>query len=354
MSVEPRENGGVTVIVTVLNDPRLARTLNSLRAQVRPPSRVVIDDGGGPQGIGHAIAETFARDDHRFVWLDAPGTIAQSRNRALTDIGTEFVAFLDADEIAPPEWLSALLAPFDSPDIGFVGGPTPAHPGTARGRGVQYYDAYLRRLYDRIARVRPSSLPMGNSAWRMAVFDQVGPLDTTLFPRASSEDQEIAVRALRAGWRGLYEPKASVAHDFSDLTTTGVLRKQSRYATGGYVVWRRSGSTYEASPGGLLPYLLLPLVAVIGAFLAPWPLTALWGWSLLGVGLVGLGLLALGLTLQGLRWEREYPGMRYRAFEILRRWATAFGAARGLFRYGLSGRRNLPAAEPSSAAPRKP
>ncbi len=296
----------------------------------------------------------FARDDPRFAWLDAPGTIAQSRNRALADVRTEYVAFLDADEVAPSGWLANLLTPFDSPDVGFTGGPTPALPDTSRGIGVRYYDAYLRRFYDRTARERPTSLPMGNSAWRMTVFDRVGLLDTSLFPRASSEDQEIAVRATRAGWRGVYVPSAWVYHDFTDLTTSAVLRKQSRYATGGYVVWRRSGSTYEASTGGLLPYVLLPVAAVVGAILAFWPPTAFLGLVLLGAGLGGLGLLALGLTLQGLLWEANYPGMRFRAFEILRRWATVIGAFRGLLRYGISGRRNLPRGPPPSDASGKP
>lgn len=354
MPTEPRTPGGVTVVVTVLNDPRLARTLTSLKAQVRAPDQIIIDDGGGKAGTAWPIAEQFAREDRRFLWLDAPGTIAESRNRALPEVHTEFVAFLDADEVAPREWLAELLMPFDSPEVGFTGGPTPSLPDSCRGAGVRYYDGYLRRFYDTVARRRPTSLPMGNSAWRMAVFDRVGLLDMTLFPRASSEDQEIAVRALRAGWRGVYVPKAAVQHDFSDLTTVGILRKQSRYATGGYVVWRRSGSTYEASTSAVLPYLLLPLIAVIGAILLPWAWSTLWGWALLGVGLGGLGLLAVGLTIQGWRWDRSYPGMRYRAFEILRRWATLFGALRGLFRYGLSGRRNLPRAGPPSGGPGKP
>jgi cellulose synthase/poly-beta-1,6-N-acetylglucosamine synthase-like glycosyltransferase len=354
MAAETRQRGGVTVVVTVLNDARLARTLTSLRSQVRAPTTVLIDDGGGRAGLGRPIADMFAHDDPRFVWLDAPGTIAQSRNLALAEVRTEYVAFLDADEVAPPNWLAHLLLPFDSPDVGYTGGPTPALPDTSRGVGVRYYDAYLRRFYDRVARGRPTSLPMGNSAWRMAVFDRVGPLDTTLFPRASSEDQEIAVRATRAGWRGVYVPSAWVHHDFSDLTTVGVLRKQSRYATGGYVVWRRSGSTYEASTGGVLPYLLLPAAAVVGAILAFWPPARFIGFVLVSFGLGGLGLLALGLTIQGMGWEATYPGMRYRAFEILRRWATVVGAFRGLLRYGISGRRNLPKGVSPSDKSRKP
>ena len=339
MAGRPRTPGEVTVIVTVLNDSRVRSAIESLRSQHHAIATIVIDDGGGPSGEIRRIAEGIARSDPRVQWLDAPGSVAQSRNTALARIDSEFVAFLDADEIAPVDWLAHLLAPFSDPAIGFTGGPTPALAGSARGPGVRYYDGYLRRFYDVVARRHPHALPMGNSAWRMAVFDRCGPLDTTLSPGAGNEDHDMAVRTLGAGWKAAYVPEAYVEHDFSDLTSWRLLRKQSRYAFGGFALWRRRGSTYEASGTRLAPYVVLPGLAVLGAILlVPGP-TRTVGEILLGVGAIGLGLLALGLTVQGFAWDRTYPGMRYRAFEILRRWATLWGAARGWLRFGWSGRR---------------
>ncbi|HZY91307.1 MAG TPA: glycosyltransferase [Thermoplasmata archaeon] len=327
----------MSVIVTVLNDPRVARTLESLLAQERLPEEILVDDGGGT-GEVRRIAEEFHRRDPRVEHLEAPGNIPESRNAALQRATGEFIAFLDADEVAPPEWLKELLLPFRDPKVGFTGGPTPALPGSARSVGARFYDGYLRRFYDTVARRRPHALPMGNSAWRSDVFRSVGLLDTTLYRRAASEDQEIAVRALEAGWRGVYAPSAWVGHDFSDISTRGLLRKQRIYAEGGFVVWRRRGSTYEATPGRVLPYVALPLVSILGALLLLPAVTRTWGWLLLGVGAAGLGLLALGLTVHGLRLDRAYPGLRYEALEIPRRWATLLGAFLGLLHYGWSGR----------------
>ncbi len=266
MPGSPRRPGTVTVIVTVLRDIRVERTLRSLLRQTRPPDRILVDDGGGA-GPVREIARRMASESPRIVYLDAPGSIPESRNRALREVETEFVAFLDADEVAPPEWLDRLLAPFADPAVGFTGGPTPAMEGTARTIGARYYDAYLRRFYETIARYHPHALPMGNSAWRTEVFDRVGLLDTTLYEAAASEDQEMALRALRAGYLGRYVAEAGVAHDFSDLTLYRWLAKQSRYALGGYVVWRRHGSTYEASAGGLLPYIAPPALIALGTSL---------------------------------------------------------------------------------------
>ena len=339
--------GTVTVIVTVLNDPRVARTLESLLAQDRLPDEILVDDGGGT-GEVRTIATAFHARDSRVIHLEAPGNIPESRNIALRRSTGEFIAFLDADEVAPPGWLRSLLAPFSDPAVGFTGGPTPALPETLRTIGARYYDGYLRRFYETVARRRPHALPMGNSAWRSEVFRRVGLLDTSLFRQAASEDQEVALRALAAGWAGRYVPEAWVGHDFSDLSVRRLLRKQRIYSEGGFVVWRRRGSTYEASVGRLLPYVALPTLLVLGAVLLVVPLVRWVGTLLLVLGAVGLGLLAIGLTVHGLSQDRRFPGLRFEALEIPRRWATLYGAFRGLLHFGWSGRRAKP---PESSTP---
>ncbi len=346
-----RPSGSVTVIVTVLKDPRVARTIESLLTQTRPAQTILIDDGGLTDEV-RRIAASYAAKDPRVLYLDAPGTIPESRNRALSGTTTEFIAFLDADEIAPSTWLEHLLAPFTDPRVGFTGGPTPALPETLRSAGARYYDGYLRRFYDRVAREQPHALPMGNSAWRKSVFDQVGPLDTTLYPRAASEDQDVAVRAQTAGWKGVYVPEAAVGHDFSDLTTLSFLRKQARYAEGGYVVWRRRGTTYEARAGIVAPYIVPPGLAVLGVILWIFPVTRFGGTILLFAALIGFLALLIGLSVQGILEDARYPGFKYRVLEIPRRWATLYGALRGFRAYGWGGRR-VPRAAVADHAPGK-
>ena len=342
----PAPPGRTTVIVTVLADPRVAETLESLLAQERLPDEVLVDDGGGPPTVRN-IAETFHARDPRIRYLYAPGNIPESRNLAIAAAKGEFLAFLDADEVAPPGWLAALLRPFDDPRVGFTGGPTPGRPGTVRTIGARYYDGYLRKFYETVARYRPHALPMGNSAWRKSALDQVGPLDTTLYRKAASEDQEIADRVLKAGYLGVYVPEAWVHHDFSDLSVLRLLRKQRIYAEGGFVVWRRRGTTYEATGGRVLPYVVLPALIVLGAILlVPGP-TRLLGTILGLAGAVGLAVLAVDLTVRGRREDVRYPGLRFAALEIPRRWATLYGAFRGLLTYGWSGRRSPDGGRPS-------
>ncbi|HZY70773.1 MAG TPA: glycosyltransferase [Thermoplasmata archaeon] len=345
--------GAVTVVVTVLGDPRVERTIESLLRQERTPEEILVDDGGGSTRTVAEITARWSARDPRVRHLDAPGNIPESRNLALRVARGEFVAFLDADEVAPAGWLRAMLEPFTDPQVGFAGGPTPALSGTTRNIGARFYDGFLRRFYDRVARSSPHALPMGNSIWRAAVFRQVGLLDTTLFRRAASEDQEIARRALGAGWKGVYVPEGTVDHDFSDLSTLRLLRKQAMYAEGGYVVWRRHGSTYEASAGRVLPYVLLPVLALVGLVMLAIPGFALAGTVLLTIGAGGLLVLAAALTAVGLRADRTYPGLRFNVLEIPRRWATLLGAFRGWRHYGASGRK-APGEGAAATGPNKP
>lgn len=334
----------VSVILTVLNDRRIERTLRSLLAQTLRPLEVIVADGGSKDGT-FELAQKLAQEDPTILPMHLTGNIPESRNQALAKVRGDLVAFLDADEVAPPTWLAELVAPFRDPKVGFTGGPTPGMKGTAESVGARYYDAYLRRFYDQVARDHPHALPMGNSAWRTRVFREVGPLDTSLYPKAASEDQDMGVRTLEAGWKGVYVPEAWVDHDFSDINLRSLLKKQATYATGGYVLWRRRGSTYEASTGRLAPYLLPPAMAVVGVLL--WVLLRSTPWLgeilLLGAGVL-FALLLLALAIQGIREDPKYPGFRLRPLEVLRRYATLWGAARGFWRYGWSGRKNLPPA----------
>ncbi len=208
---DPPSSGTIAVIVTVRDDPRLQRCLESLLLQSRAAQEILIADGGDSPVI-QGISDRFIARDSRIRRIAAPGTIAESRNAALRAVRSELVAFLDTDEVAPAGWLQHLTAPFEDASVGFTGGPTPALNGTTHNLAARYYDAYLRRFYDRIASQHPHALPMGNSAWRTRVFRELGLLDLSV-SGYGNEDLEMALRVLRAGWRRVYLTAAPVAHD---------------------------------------------------------------------------------------------------------------------------------------------
>ena len=112
----------VSVIATVLNEGEsVHRLLDSLVAQTRPPDEVVIVDGGSTDDTV-AVLEKYAAEGRLPLRVIAcPGTnISQGRNAAIHAATGEIIASTDAGVRLGPDWLAALLEPFDRSDAGRV------------------------------------------------------------------------------------------------------------------------------------------------------------------------------------------------------------------------------------------
>ena len=112
----------------------LRRCLQSLVAQVdAPPFCVRIADNHAQPTVAAWIAADVAVWPFELQVLHAPySNIAVARNALLQASVTEWIAFLDDDEIAEPDWLATLYAARDAGDVMF--GPVRAlYPANAPG-----------------------------------------------------------------------------------------------------------------------------------------------------------------------------------------------------------------------------
>ncbi len=232
----------IGVIVTSRNDVRILRTLESLSRQSLPPDRIVVADGSDDEWLeGSNLPEEC--QEMGAQWQHAPGaTVPQSRNVGLGSLREiDIVTFLDTDEYAPEAWLDALTGPLRTGEGDFAGGPTrPYGPSTS-------YTDYLQTIEDRHYRLVAqdiSALPMGNSAWRRAVFDAIEGFDETF--TSAGEDYDINLRALDHGFRGVFVPEAWVYHDQSHLDSGWkILRRKYRYMIGGAMAYHKNKALVE-------------------------------------------------------------------------------------------------------------
>lgn len=103
----------VDVLVLTYKRPELlAATLDSLVQQRLPADRrmrIIVVDNDAAQSA-HATVRRFQTvfGDIRYV-CETEANIAKARNRALSEAHARYVAFIDDDEVASPEWLAALL-----------------------------------------------------------------------------------------------------------------------------------------------------------------------------------------------------------------------------------------------------
>lgn len=237
----------VTVLVTLLNDKRVLRTLDSLAAQTRRPDAVLVADGGSTQENLEPVL-AFARE-HPWVTVGHhPGSVAATRNSALDALaGTDVVVFLDADQVAPPGWLAALVAPIEAGRADFTGGPTKPL-GPPRGKGEAYLNDFEAWFYPHVVAHDLTKLPMGNSAWRLDVLREAGGFDARL--AWGGEDYDVNLRVAKAGRRGEYVPDAWVHHDQggrNDLRR--LLRRKYRYNVGASLAYMKNGVLREKMRG---------------------------------------------------------------------------------------------------------
>lgn len=104
----------VSVIATVYNEgPAIARLLDSLVAQSRPPDEVVICDGGSTDDTV-AIARAYRDRLPGLQVLVEPGAnISRGRNRAIAAAQGPVIAVTDAGVRLDPVWLERLVTPFE-------------------------------------------------------------------------------------------------------------------------------------------------------------------------------------------------------------------------------------------------
>lgn len=96
----------ISVVIPCYNNgPYLAETLQSVRAQTRPPLEVIVVDDGSSDDSA-AVASTF--EEVRLIALPRNSGISVARNTGLLAARGEMIAWLDADDIWEPGHLATV------------------------------------------------------------------------------------------------------------------------------------------------------------------------------------------------------------------------------------------------------
>lgn len=238
----------ISVIVPAYRSQRLiGRCLRSLAAQSRSDFEVIVVDDGSPDGTLET-ARASAGGDPRFAVLSREhrGGAAAARNTALAHSRGEWLAFIDADSWAEPDWLERLLAPLEAGQADCVGGPdlVPADdPLVSRCVGWSVDSPLatggLRWGSTRLVRYLPGT---GNMALRRSFYERVGGFDERFHD--AGEDKEWLFRVARAGARMLYLPEAPVWHHRATSVLTHA-RKIFAYGVRRVDIWRCWPDSFE-------------------------------------------------------------------------------------------------------------
>lgn len=211
----------ISVIVVNWNRKELLqRCLVSLKNQAFRDYETIVVDNGSTDGSQEMIRQHFP--EVRIVALDQNTGFSVGNNRGMEVAQGEFIAFLNNDTEADPQWLEELHKPLLShSEVGSCAskmlfykrrdlinstGQIFLSRGEGQDRGWMEPDA---------GQYETSSFIFGASAgaaiYRRSVLDETGYFDEDFSP-AYFEDVDLSFRAQLRGHKCLYVPKALVFH----------------------------------------------------------------------------------------------------------------------------------------------
>jgi len=244
MTARDAMNSALTAVICTRDRPELlARALRSLLAQRHPPLEILVVDNAPSNELTRELLEReFPMV--RYVREPVPG-LDFARNRAIREATGRYLAFLDDDAVAGPDWAAAIeevLA--ESPRIGACMGKVDAltletagarlfeaNGGFARGdrrihlpcgRGTQGPGARRPRIAWCI------SVGSGVSmALRKDLLERVGGFDDALDLGAAlpgGGDLDMIWRVLESGSEVVYEPRVQARHEHRPETAAAELQ----------------------------------------------------------------------------------------------------------------------------------
>lgn len=217
-----------SIVIPNLHSPRIGEVLEALRRQegVDRAACEILVVGRDRYGL---IRKHEAGDNRiRFLESERDLNPAEARNRGIRAARGKLIFFIDADCIAEPRWMAALLRVYGEGNP-VVGGPiwfdrdVAPHPNPPSQRGREL-DKRMRDywvLCDNVAHFhdllpdigrgpnRHFMLATANMLIEKAILEKVGLFDEN-FPRG--QDFELSMKIHQAGYSLFFEPDARIIH----------------------------------------------------------------------------------------------------------------------------------------------
>ena len=194
----------VTLYIPCYNAGKtLAACLEAALAQTYPLAGiVVVDDGSTDESA--AIMRAYPV---RVLRHETNRGLAAARNTVFNNVHTEFVAALDADCVAEPDWLARLMARFDEEGVSGAGGKL------VEDRTVSVCDQWRAVHMAQHWEERAGGLEFlfgSNTVFRRQDVLEAGLYNESF--RTNYEDVDLSRRLLAVGRRLVYEPAAQARH----------------------------------------------------------------------------------------------------------------------------------------------
>lgn len=213
-TVSPWTDDSISVIIpTFQRSPGLQEALKSVASQTVDADKIkviIVDNNPTPQEQRRVAAlSPLFHNPIIYVHVTEAG-LCNARNAAMAKVDTRFVAFLDDDMIASPDWLPAMMATAHTFEAGIVFGPVFAkmpNPDDAR-------NPYLANLFSRLIDTKDeglvqTTLGAGGCLLDLERCDMPSPPFDPDLNKRGGEDDILFDRLRLQGTRVAWSPTAS-------------------------------------------------------------------------------------------------------------------------------------------------
>ncbi len=324
----------ISIIVPVLN---MAKTVRDLMESLmnldydEDKLEIIVVDGDSKDGTREIVQEYPVR----LVQQEGRGLNA-ARNTGIKYSTGEIIAYTDGDCIVPPDWAKTIVANFQPPGVGFVGGTLEGYDKN------EPLSNYMDETFFQVSpgfrfRIEGTDLrllqfPAGaNMAFRRSALARVDFFDENI--NYGFDDLEPVEEMGLKGFKIVLDPEVNVLHQHR--STLGALVKQHfNYGRGGTLLFihKRSSnlaylfSSYLIFMTGMLVFFLFMMYLWL-KIRHPLPLNL--GLGSLGLFMVVIMLYYLPVSVStGMLWKL----LVYPVLDLLRGLAFAFGGIYQLFK----------------------
>ena len=203
----------VSVVLPTVDRPEaIYNLLRHLEHQTAAPLEiVVVDQSAAPD----ARLEAYAASNPRVrVHRIAERGLPNARNVGVGLARGDVLLFLDDDSIPDPDLVRFHAERYADRDVSGVGGRVQGgyDSGGSEVGKFRASDGKVIRNFGSTSGCEVEHLPGGTMSFRRAVFDRVGGFDKAYGGSAIGEETDFCLRARRAGFRFIFEPRATLEH----------------------------------------------------------------------------------------------------------------------------------------------
>lgn len=180
----------VSVLIPTFRRPdSFLRAVRSVFAQQGVNSLEIVAIDNSPEGSALALFRQMeAEAPIAFRWAHEPKPgVAQARNAAIKLARGQYVAWLDDDEEASPNWLAALLAARVTTGAQSVFGPVRART-QVETENADFFERLYSRSGPQDSGPSERAYGIGNSLQPRAMFDEPAPFDARADQRGGEDD----------------------------------------------------------------------------------------------------------------------------------------------------------------------